>query len=108
MSKNKMSVQAELNKTKLCPKFTNLNRLCPTELMLISQIIPHMLQTERFPALTKGQCVLVPTDLKIIQIILSRSSGEKHLISLALKRRLTDKSVVNKQQLYPALVNSAL
>ena len=30
------------------------------------------------------------------------------MISLALKRRLTDKSVVNKQQIRPALVNSAL
>ena len=31
-----------------------------------------------------------------------------NLISLALKHRLTDKSVVNKQQVWPALVNTAL
>ena len=30
------------------------------------------------------------------------------MISLALKHRLTDKSVVNKQQIHPALVNIAL
>ena len=30
------------------------------------------------------------------------------MISLALKRRFTDKSVVNKQQIRPALVNTAL
>ena len=30
------------------------------------------------------------------------------MISLALKHRLTDKSVVNKQQIRPALVNTAL
>ena len=33
---------------------------------------------------------------------------KKYMISLALKRRLTDKSVVNKQQIRPALVNTAL
>ena len=26
----------------LCPKFSDLDRLCPMELMLISQIIPFM------------------------------------------------------------------
>ena len=33
---------------------------------------------------------------------------KKYMISLALKCRLTDKSVVNKQQIRPALVNTAL
>ena len=54
----------------------------------------------------KGQCVLVPTDLKKIQTILPRSCDEEYLISLALKRHLTDKSVVNKQQIRPTLVSS--
>ena len=56
----------------------------------------------------KGQCVLVPTDLKKIQTILPRSCDEEYLISLAFKRHLTDKSVVNKQQIRPTLVSSAL
>ena len=56
----------------------------------------------------KGQCVLVPTDLEKIQTILPRLCDEEYLISLALKRRLTDKSSVNKQQIRPALVNTAL
>ena len=55
----------------------------------------------------KGQCVLVPTDLDKTQAILPRSCDEEHLISLALKRRLTDKSVVNKQQVCLVLVNTA-
>ena len=50
----------------------------------------------------------MPADLKKIQAILPRSYNEEFLISVALKRRLTDKSVVNKQQIRPALVNGAL
>ena len=49
----------------------------------------------------------VLTYLKKIQTILSRSCDEEYLISLALKRRLTNKGVVNKQQICPALVNTA-
>ena len=56
----------------------------------------------------KGQCVLVPTDLKKVQTILPRSFDEEYLIFLALKRRLSDKSAVNKQQICPAFVNRAL
>ena len=56
----------------------------------------------------KGQCVLVPTDLKKVQTILPRSCDEEYLVSLALKRRLSDKSAVNKQQIRPALINQAL
>ena len=50
----------------------------------------------------------MPTDLKKIQTILPKSFDEEYLISLALKRQLTDKSVISKQQILPALVNSAL
>ena len=50
----------------------------------------------------------MPADLKKIQAILPRSCNEEFLISVALKRRLTDKSVVNKQQIRPALINGAL
>ena len=56
----------------------------------------------------KGQCVLVPADLKKVQTVLPRSSDEGCLISLALKRRLTDKSAVNKQHIRPAAVNNYL
>ena len=42
MSKNKMPLQAQLNKMELCAKFTALDRLCTIELRLISQIIPFM------------------------------------------------------------------
>ena len=53
----------------------------------------------------KEQCVLVPAELKFF---LQRSCDEEYLISLGLVCWLTDKSVVNKQEIRPALVNSAL
>ena len=43
MMRNKMPMQAQLNNIELCPKFSELDRLNPTELILISQIIPFML-----------------------------------------------------------------
>ena len=41
MSKNKMPIQALLNSMEFCPKFSELDRPCPIEL-LISRIIPYM------------------------------------------------------------------
>ena len=38
--KNKMSMQAQLNNMKLCAKFSELDRPCPVELMLIFQVVP--------------------------------------------------------------------
>ena len=107
MSKNKMPMQAQVNNLELCPTFSEIDILCPIELMLTCQIIYiYCCKNERCPAWTKRQCVLMPTDLAKIQTILPRSCDGEYLISLALKRRLTDKSVVNKQQIHPALVNS--
>ena len=63
----------------LCPKFS--------ELVLISQIIPFMFivtKTKDTKDGLKGQCVLVPADLKKIQTILPMSCDEEYLISLAL------------------------
>ena len=104
-------MQAQVNNLELCPTFSELDRLCPIELMLISQIIPFMFivaKTKGAQHGLKGQCVLVPTDLEKIQAILPRPCDEEYLISIALKRRLTSKSVVNKQQIRTALVNIAL
>ena len=70
--------------------------------MLISQIISFVFivpKTKGAQHGPKGQCVLVPTVLKKVQTILPRSCDEEYLISLALKRRLSDKSAVNKQQI---------
>ena len=108
MSKNKMPMQAQLHKLEFCPKFTELDRLCPIELMLISQIIPVMFIVTNRKAAQHGHCVLVATDLKKKKTISPRPCNEEYFISLALKLRLTDKSVVNSQQIRPAIINSAL
>ena len=87
MLKNKMPMQAQLKKMELCPKFAELDRLCPIELMLISQVIPFIFVSKMKGAQhgPKGQCVLVPTDVKKIQTILPKSCDEEYLIPLALK-----------------------
>ena len=108
---NSMPMQAQLNNLELCPTFNELDRFCPVELIIISQIIPFMFivaKTKGAQHGRKGHCVLVPTDLKKIQTILSRSWDEEYLISYALKHQLTDKSVVNNQQIRSALVNTTL
>ena len=56
----------------------------------------------------KGQVVLVPTDLTKIQKVLPRSCNDDHLISVGLKRRLTDNSSYIKQHISPAKINAAL
>ena len=104
-------MQAQKNNIELSPKFNEFESLYPVELMLISQIILSMFIVAKAKGAQhglKGQCVLAPTDLKKVQTILPRSCNEEYLISLALKRRLSDKSAVNKQQIRPAFVNRAL
>ena len=79
--------------------------------MFISQIIPFIFIVAKSKGALhglEGLCVLVPTDLKKIPTILRRSCDEEYLISLSLKRPLTDKSVVNKQQIRPTLIITAL
>ena len=86
-------MQTQLSYMELSTKFNELDRLCPIELMLISQIIPFMFivaKTKDAQHRLKRQCVLVPADLKKIQTILPRSCDKEYLISLALKRGLTD------------------
>ena len=56
----------------------------------------------------KGQCVLVPADIKKVQNVLPRRCDDNHIISLTLKRWLSDKSFFSKQNIRPAFVNRAL
>ena len=54
-------MQAQVNSMELCPKFSELHRLCPVELMLIFQIIPFMCivaKTKGAQHGPKGQCVI--------------------------------------------------
>ena len=110
--KNKVPMQAQKIKMELCPNFNKFEGLCLIELMLISQIIPFVFIVSKMKGAKHGlkgsSWSLVPTDLKKVQIIFPRSCDEESLISLALKRWLSDKSAVNKQQIYPAFFNRAL
>ena len=109
MLKNKIPLQVQVHNLELCPTFSKLDRLCPIELMLISQIIPFMFivaKTRGAQHGFNGQFVLGPIDLEKIQTILPKSCDEEYLISLALKHRLIDKIVVSKHQICPALVNT--
>ena len=111
MKKSKMPAQAYVNGLKHCPKIGELDNLCPLELTLICQIIPFMFIVGKVKGAQhglKGQCVLVPADLNKIQTTLPRTCNDDHLITLALKRRLTDKSAFHKQHIRPALENRAL
>ena len=42
-----MTIQTQLVNIKRCPNFSKLDRLCPIELMLISQITPTMFITAK-------------------------------------------------------------
>ena len=111
LMKEKMPPQGQANNLELCPQFKELEDLCPIELLLISQIIPFMFIVAKHKGAQhglRGQCVLVPTDLRKNQTILPRPCDDENLISLALKCRLSDTSFVNKQNIRPALVNKAL
>ena len=56
----------------------------------------------------KGQCVLVPADLKKIQKCLPRTCNEENIVSIALKRRLSDTGAYHQQNINAANVNMAL
>ena len=114
MRRNKIPAKAQANSLKPCRRVKVLDSLCPLELTLISQIIPFMYIAGKQKGVQhglKGQCVLVPVNLKKIQGITStlpRTCNDETVISLALKRRLSDTIYVNKQNFRPILVNKAL
>ena len=100
LRKNKMSKKAQVNNSWLCPRIEELDCLCPIELLLISQVILFIIIVAKVNGAQhclKGYCFLVLADLKRIHTVLPRSCDDEYIISIALKRRLNDKSVVNKQ-----------
>ena len=111
IKKNKIPAQAQVNNLELSPSIPELDDLCPIELMLVKQIIPFMFIVPKHKGAQdglKGQCVLVPANLDKVQNVLPRQCSDEVLISLALKRRLSDLSAFNKQNIRPAFVTRAL
>ena len=89
------------------PKIEKLENLTSIELMLISQKIPFMFivaNSKRAQFGLKGQCVSAPADFQKIQTVPSRPCDEKCLVSLVLKRYLTDRSTVCQQHIQPSAV----
>ena len=80
----------------LFPKFSDLDRLCPLEMILISKIILFMLIVSK--SKSSQQCQQTE---KKNQTILPKSCDKKYFISLALERFLTDTGVINKQKISP-------
>ena len=106
LKNKKMSPKAQANNLELNPKYKELEDLCPIELTLISQIIPFMTIVGKQRGSQhglKGQCVLVPADMSKVQAILPRTCDDNVLISLNLKRRLSDSHFVNRQNIRPAV-----
>ena len=111
LKKGNMPAQSQANKLSLPKIPETLSRLFPLEIQLIAKIIPFM-KIVAMPRGAqhgiKGQVVLVPADLNKITTALPRSTAESQIISLALKRRLSDKSHVLKQYIRPEKVTEAL
>ena len=111
MQKGKVPPQAQVNNMYLCPRIEELECLGYLECMLISQIIPFMSIISKQKSSQngiKGQCVLVPADLKKIQKVLPRTCTEENIVSIALKRRLSDSHAYHTQNINVANVNAAL
>jgi hypothetical protein len=111
LKRTEMPPAAIANGLDLCQSVEELNCLNDIEHALICQVLPFMSIVARHRGAQsglKGQVVLVPTDLTKLQKVLPRSCNEDHLISVALKRRLTDNSAYIKQHISPAKINAAL
>ena len=111
LKRSEMPATAIANGLNLCPSVEELDCLNGIEHALICQVLPFMSIVARHRGAQsglKGQVVLVPTDLTKLQRVLPRSSNDEHIISVALKRRLTDNSAYIKQNISPARINAAL
>ena len=109
--KEQLPPEAQVNDLHLCDPVEELTDLYAMEHMLLCQIIPFMFLVSRQKGAQqglKGQVVLVPTDLKRITQVLPRSCNDGHLITIALKRRLSDKGAYKEQHIRPSVVNKAL
>ena len=88
-----------------------LKDLSSLELQLISKVLPFMKIVPLYTGAQKGirgHVVLVPSDISRVTNSLPRLTSESQIITLALKRRLSDKHSFHKQFIRPQNVNNAL
>ena len=104
-------MQAQANNLQLNPIVDKLKDLTDLETILISQLNPYMHIVAKHRGAQsglKGQVVLVPADLRKIQSVLPRNTSDDHLIAIALKRRLTDKSEMQRQNVSTSCDNFSI
>ena len=111
LKRNNIPPLCSLNQLSLENIPKDLDCLTSLELQLVSQILPFMkvlsLHTGAQHKLS-GQVVLVPTDLSKVSTSLPRNTASAQIITLALKRRLSDKHAYHKQIIRPSHVNAAV
>lgn len=111
LKKNSISYLCVTNNLSLENIPQELERLISMELQLISQILPFIeviaLHTGAQHKIS-GQVVLVPADLSKISTSLPRNTANAQIITLALKRWLSDKHPYHQQIIRPSYVNEAI
>ena len=80
-----MPVQVQLNKIELCLKFSELNRLCSIDFMLISQIISFMFVVSKMKCAQDGLKVGLSPSEKIICISMKVLKNDKNIFYFMLK-----------------------
>ena len=111
-----MPPRSQANSLKLDPILDvfldqDCKELYPTELMLISQIIPFMFIIAKHTSEqwgSKVHCIFVTAHLEKVHHSLPRACDDDHLITLVLKRRLSDRGYVDKWVIRPSLAKRAL
>ena len=111
LKKNQMPSLCTANSLSLEVIPKELRHLTSLELQLISKILPFMkIVAKPTGAQTgiRGQVVLVPADISKVTTNLPRPTSHSQIITLALKRRLSDKHPFHEQFIRPQNVNAAL
>ena len=111
LRKNQMPILCTANGLDLEVIPEELCNLSSLELQLISKVLPFMKIVSLYTGAQRtirGQVVLVPTDISKVTNSLPRVTSESQIVTLALKRRLSDKYAFHRQFIRPSYVNKSL
>ena len=111
LKKNRMPHLSLANNLQLDIIPEQLKDLSSLEMQLVSKVLPFMkivaLHRGAQTAI-KGQIVLVPSDISKVTTNLPRPTPSSQIITLALKRRLSDKHSYHQEYIRPSYVNAAI
>ena len=111
LRKNQMPVLCTANGLDLEVIPEELRDLSPLELQLVSKVLPFMKIVSLYTGAQRsirGQVVLVPTDISKVTNSLPRLTSESQIVTLALKRRISDKHAFHRHFIRPSYVNKSL